>query len=190
MNALLTGQPGYGSDTNAQNLANIYNTYCRGGNQYTPRPSNQVDCGNGSSCPLGTTCCGTMCCGADHYCSRYGCTPQGARDCGNFYCNPGQKCALNGRGCYPEHVVDCGDYSCEPGLRCAASHRACLNYSDTDCGGYHCSAGQKCSSGRSCIPKDNMDCGAKSQISCDRGRKCSRDGKRLPSTGCGRLWKL
>jgi hypothetical protein len=37
----------------------------------------------------------------------YGCTPHGAVDCGNGFCNPGQQCSRGG-GCIPTGTVDCG----------------------------------------------------------------------------------
>jgi hypothetical protein len=60
-------------------------------------------------CPAGTQYCGNsnQCCNPGFYCSHYGCTPQGAMECGNHYCNPGYQCSRNG-GCIPQGKVDCG----------------------------------------------------------------------------------
>ena len=211
MNALLTGQPGPGSPQNAQELANIYNTFCLGGNRSTPRPSNQIDCGNGSSCPLETTCCGSMCCGSGSYCSQYGCTPNGAVECGGYYCQPGQKCAVNHNGCYPADVVDCGSHTCNPGYvcsrgagcvpentvdcgggsycqagtKCSRNSKRCDPEDAVDCGSHSCSAGMKCGSGDKCLGRDAVDCGGGD--SCDPGDKCSRGGGCVPkqSVDCG-----
>jgi hypothetical protein len=100
-----------------------------------------------SGCPGGYEACGNVCCGNGNYCSRYGCIARGSIECGGYYCQPGQKCARNGRGCYPEHVVDCGDYSCEPGNKCAIGRRGCL-------------------------PESTVDCGPKFNQTCDEGRIC------------------
>jgi len=126
-------------------------------------------------CPAGTSYCAdsNQCCNAGFYCSRYGCTPVGAVECGSHYCNPGQQCSRSG-GCLPAGSVDCGPYYCQPGQRCASGHVACLSQTDADCGSYHCSAGSKCASG-GCIPQSATDCGNKA--SCNNGLKCSRDGK-------------
>jgi hypothetical protein len=115
---------------------------------------NQVQQPQQPLCPAGTTYCANthQCCNPGFYCSHYGCTPQGAVECGNYYCQQGQ--------------------------RCASAHRACLTSNDTDCGGYHCSNGEKCGSHRNCLPRSAVDCGANSNIYCHEGSKCSRDGKR------------
>ena len=142
---------------------------CRNASQ---PPTNQIDCGNGGFCPIGTECCGSMCCSPGNFCSRYGCAPNGAIECGNHYCNPGQQCSRSG-GCQPAGSVDCGIYYCQPGERCASGHRACLSSTDTDCGGYHCSSGSKCSSA-GCLPEEATDCGNRTY--CRAEQKCSRDG--------------
>lgn len=125
-------------------------------------------------CPAGTEYCGNsnQCCNPGNYCSRYGCTPEGAVDCGNSYCNPGQQCSRSG-GCQPEGSVDCGPYYCQPGQRCGRSHRACLADDDTDCGGHHCGSGQQCARGGRCIPTGAVDCGPGKGY-CDQGKKCGR----------------
>ena len=130
-------------------------------------------------CPAGTTYCEhvNLCCGSGNYCSKYGCTPLGAVDCGNHYCKPGEQCSRSG-GCRPAGTVDCGAYYCQPGERCASNHRACLAQDDTDCGDYHCGAGYKCAiAARICVPKESVDCGLPTGASCPTGNKCSRDGK-------------
>jgi hypothetical protein len=59
-----------------------------------------------------------LCCNVGFHCSKYGCTPDGATDCGGYYCNPGQKCAT-GNGCLTPEADDCGDgKSCKAGTRC------------------------------------------------------------------------
>ena len=173
------GGPGYGVPQRAEELANIYNTYCHGGQQQTPAPQQSI-------CPSETSYCANsnQCCNVGSYCSHYGCTPNGAVECGTHYCDPGQQCSRSG-GCQPAGSVDCGEYYCQPGQRCGSNHRACLNASDVDCGTYSCTAGNKCSSG-GCIPQTATDCGNKSY--CKDGLKCSRTGKScLPSDAvdCG-----
>ena len=64
-----------------------------------------------SICPADYTYCANVhkCCGAGSYCSKYGCTPHGADDCGNGFCNPGTRCWTA-----PEDVIDLrrGEITC------------------------------------------------------------------------------
>lgn len=136
--------------------------------------SNVNRCPNGGTCQLNQTCCGNMCCGSGSYCSIYGCTPNGAIQCGNGFCNPGLQCTRNGR-CIPAGTIDCGNWYCQPGQRCGSSHNNCLNEGETDCGSYTCRSGYKCSSS-GCIDEDAVDCGNKTF--CRAGTKCSRGGKK------------
>lgn len=139
MNRLMSGMGGPGNYSGgAEELANIYNTYCLGGGQ--PQQSY-------SGCPANTQQCGNLCCGGGNVCSRHGCIPQEAADCGNYWCNPGQKCAINGRGCFSQDVVDCGEYSCGSDRKCALGWRGCLQQDDVDCGPRlreSCPAGSRC----------------------------------------------
>jgi hypothetical protein len=169
LSRLLSGMGGPGNYSGgAEDLANIYNTYCQGG-QSSPQPQQ-------SSCPAGNEECGNYCCGSGNYCSRYGCIARGSIECGGWHCDPGQQCSrLQGR-CLPAGKIDCGAYYCDQGQVCGRAHRACLASSDIDCGGHHCSAGQKCASGNKCIPEKAADCGAGKGY-CNDG-KCSRDGNR------------
>jgi hypothetical protein len=168
LSSLLSGMGGPGNYSGgAEDLANIYNTYCQGGR--SPQPQQ-------SACPEGKEECGNYCCGSGNYCSRYGCIARGSIECGGWHCDPGQQCSrLQGR-CLPAGKVDCGAYYCEQGNVCGRAHRACLASNDIDCGGHHCSAGQKCASGNRCIPEKAADCGAGKGY-CSDG-KCSRDGNR------------
>ncbi len=72
-------------------------------------------------CPTGTSYCANTnrCCNnSGSYCSKYGCTPYGAVDCGTTYCNPGQACTSNG-GCMPAGAQECSDGTyCKAGKRC------------------------------------------------------------------------
>jgi hypothetical protein len=79
-------------------------------------------CGSGRYCPPGAHCCGFTCCGADQACSRFGCIPADAVDCGEYFCNPGMKCASGWRACIANDVVDCGN-----GLYCAAGSFCCAS---------------------------------------------------------------
>lgn len=153
--------------------ASIYG--CQGSSVSPPQNSQLRYCENGGACRLDQTCCGDRCCNQGSYCTRFGCTPIGAIDCGAYYCKPGEKCARNRRGCYPNEVVDCGDYSCQPGQRCAMALRACLSEADTDCGAHICPAGYYCGSHNTCTKIGDDDCGNGS--SCPSDNKCSRDGK-------------
>lgn len=140
-----------------------------------------------SICPARTTYCASvnLCCGAGNYCSKYGCTPVGAIECGGHYCNPGQQCSRSG-GCQPAGAVDCGDYYCKSGERCASGQRACLAQGDTDCGTHTCRSGFYCGSNKSCLADGSNDCG--NGTSCAAGSKCSSDGRRcIPSDNaeCG-----
>ena len=67
-------------------------TYATYGVPCSQRQGGLVWCSSTSYCQPGQTCCGSRCCGPDFYCSRYGCTPHGAVDCGNGFCNPGHSC--------------------------------------------------------------------------------------------------
>jgi hypothetical protein len=141
-------------------------------------------------CPAGTEYCGNsnQCCTAGFYCSRYGCTPQGAVDCGTHYCNPGQQCTSNGQ-CMPAGMIDCGPHStiyCTPGTKCSSDGKRCLAHDEVDCGSHSCSAGSTCGSRNSCLPAGHADCG--NGTSCGPGWKCSKDTKRcVPqnATDCG-----
>lgn len=66
------GGPGYGVPQRAEELANIYNTYCHGGQQQTPAPQQSI-------CPSETSYCANsnQCCNVGSYCSHYGCTRMG-----------------------------------------------------------------------------------------------------------------
>lgn len=90
-----------------------------------------------SRCPSGASYCANvnLCCNPGFYCSKYGCAPHGAVECGGWYCNPGYKCArVASRGCLPNDASECGD-------------------------GKRCGAGYKCSRGGGCVPQDAVDCG-------------------------------
>jgi hypothetical protein len=99
-------------------------------------------------CPSGTEYCGNsnQCCNAGFYCSRYGCTPHGAIECGGHFCYPGQQCSNSG-GCIPAGSVDCGPYYCQSGQKCGNGWRACLAEAANDCGPRYktsCEAGKIC----------------------------------------------
>ena len=116
-----------------------------------------------SACQPGHQQCGDWCCAPGNYCSKYGCTPQGAVDCGTGYCNPGQACTSNG-GCMPAGNTECGNHSCNPGDFCGSRF--------------------------SCMPVGAADCGSGS--SCPAGNKCARDGAALPCARYCRLrqWQV
>lgn len=100
MNQLLSGMGGPGVYSGgAENLANIYNTYCLGGQRQYQPPQQQVGdyCANGITCPVGSRC--SVMPGR--------CVPNGTVDCGAYYCQPGNKCGSAG-GCISEATVDCG----------------------------------------------------------------------------------
>ena len=125
LNELLSSGPGALGPDQAGGLASWYNQNCHGGGQSEPQQP---------MCPAGTTYCSNanLCCGSDQYCSRYGCTPIGAIECGNYYCNPGQLCSRGG-GCHPQGTIDCGNYYCQEDERCGSGFRGCLSPSDVDC---------------------------------------------------------
>ena len=132
-------------------LASGWPTITCGG--YQQQPSG-VNCGYGYVCPEGTTCCGTMCCNEGYYCSKYGCTPYGAVDCGRSYCLPGQQCSVGG-SCIPAGTVDCGSYYCQPNEKCAIGRRGCLPSNVVDCGptvNGTCEPGQVCWTAPADIP--------------------------------------
>lgn len=90
--------------------------WCDGGGR--SQSGNVVWCSNGKYCQPGQTCCGNSCCSSGSQCTRFGCTPYGAIDCGSYYCNPGDKCSRGG-GCIRADVVDCGDgRTCPAGTVC------------------------------------------------------------------------
>jgi hypothetical protein len=128
-----------------------------------------------SICPPDTTYCpnANLCCGSGKYCSRYGCTPYGAVECGNGYCQPGQQCSKRG-GCMPEGSVECGSYYCEQGQRCGKTRRVCLAHDQVDCDSYICNPGSKCGSGNKCLGADVVDCGG--GRSCPSGNVCLNGG--------------
>jgi hypothetical protein len=134
-----------------------------------------------SICPSGYSYCGTsnMCCGAGSYCSKYGCTPIGAVDCGTGFCNPGQACRSDGR-CMPAGDTECGDHSCSAGYHCG-SRNSCIANGAADCGnGTSCSGGNKCSrDGKHCISQDTVDCGnhfCSAGFRCGSGNQCLASG--------------
>lgn len=112
-----------------------------------------------SICPAGTAICGSICCNDGSYCSRYGCTPHGAVDCGTGYCSPGTKCG-SGNKCLNEDDIDCGGgRSCSAGNK-GALGGGCVPEDKVDCSGYHCDQDKKCGKGwRGCVPADAVDCG-------------------------------
>lgn len=139
-----------------------------------------------SICPAGTSYCGVSgaCCGSGTYCSKYGCTPVGAVDCGSGFCNPGQVCTSNGH-CMPAGNTECGDQSCKPGYYCG-SRNSCMPSGAADCGnGTSCSAGNKCTrDGRHCIPQNTVDCGSHfcaAGSTCGSGNQCIAAG----ASDCG-----
>jgi hypothetical protein len=143
----------------------------------TPPPSN---------CPAGSSYCANSgaCCGSGLYCSKYGCTPLGAVDCGTGFCNPGQVCTSNGR-CMPAGESECGDHSCKPGSYCGSRH-TCMQNGTADCGnGSTCPAGNKCTRDRAhCISQDMVDCGSHF---CGPGLRCGSGNQCLAAsaTDCG-----
>jgi hypothetical protein len=175
-------------------------------------PSDRVYCSDtGGSCSLGQTCCGTQCCNAGNFCSRFGCVPQGVADCGSYWCHPGQTCMTGnkcmplgntdcrngttcapgyvcsrGHGCIPENAADCGGgIHCPSGNKCSADKKRCMSLDAIDCGSHSCSAGQKCGSGNTCLARDAVDCGG--GRSCTAGNKCTSDNKCIPKdyADCG-----
>ena len=121
-------------------------------------------CNDGGTCPVGTRCSW----------SPGKCVPVGKVDCGNYNCEPGERCAADKRyrACLRADQVDCGSYTCEAGQRCGRRHRACLASGETDCGGYSCGPGTKCSRvGKRCLALDEVDCG---KYTCPAGNKCVR----------------
>lgn len=114
-----------------------------------------------SLCPVGTSYCGNsnQCCNPGFYCSHYGCTPEGAVECGGHYCNPGQQCSRSG-GCIPVGSVDCGPYYCQSGQKCAIGRRGCL-------------------------PEDVVDCGPKVNGTCEHGKVCWTASYELPGVKKG-----
>ena len=105
-------------------------------------------------CPANTQECGDVCCNAGFFCSKFGCAPHGAVDCGAGYCNPGQKCSRNG-GCIAQDRVDCGNYNCPENSKCGSGWRGCVPHEAVDCGpvsgkGY-CDAGHVCTKDNKCI---------------------------------------
>ena len=93
--------------------------------------SGRVQCGEGYTCPAGTTCRGNQCCG---YCSTYGCIPVGSDECRGYSYRPGYKC-VSGRRCILADDVDCGNgKSCSAGNICLSN--GCYDESEvTYCGG-------------------------------------------------------
>src|SRR5665213_1405882 len=110
MNQLLSGMGGPGVYSGgAGDLANIYNTYCHGG-QRQQNPQQQVGdyCSNGGTCPVGTRC------------SQFSntCVPDGMVDCGSYSCQPGNKCSSGGT-CIAQDTLDCGrGLYCQGGAVC------------------------------------------------------------------------
>ena len=137
-------------------------------------------------CPAGTGYCAEshQCCNPGFYCSRYGCTPVGAVECGGYYCNPGMACMSGGR-CMPAGNTECGNHTCYPGYYCG-SRNSCLAEGSNDCGnGASCPAGNKCSrNGQKCLAQDTVDCGS---FFCNAGAKCGSGNKCLAMTDvdCG-----
>ena len=131
---------------------------------------NVVWCSQTAYCQQGQTCCGDRCCSRGSYCSKYGCTPDGAVDCGTGYCNPGQKCA-SGNRCIDQGADDCGDRrSCGPGFKCAGESNCVVDeaYCGPEC---HCKPGYKASQFiKGCVSKESVDCGY--GYSCDSGLVC------------------
>ena len=154
-----------------------------------------------SICPAGYSYCGVsnMCCGAGNYCSKYGCTPIGAVDCGTGFCNQGQACTRDGHcmpagntecgnhscssgyfcgsrdNCMANGVVDCGNgASCPAGNKCSRDGTHCISQDTVDCSSHFCSPGQKCGSNNSCLMQDAVDCGG--GRSCPTGKVCVNGG--------------
>lgn len=192
MNQLLSGMGGPGNYSGgAENLADIYNRYCQGG-QPAPQQSQEVGdyCSNGGTCPPGTQCsslpgrcfpsgnvdCGHYNCSPGSYCgSGNTCLAQGSDDCGGGRsCKPGSTCSRRGNMCLSEGSVDCGSYSCNAGSKCAKTGNTCLAADAVDCGSYQCQAGSKCGSGSKCLGQADVDCGGGK--SCPAGNICLKGG--------------
>lgn len=93
---------------------------CIPGSAYQqPRyPKGAVICGSGRYCQESQTCCGNKCCAANSFCSKFGCVPAGAIDCGTHACPSGRKCGSSGT-CLALDAVDCGTgKSCPAGKAC------------------------------------------------------------------------
>ena len=158
---LLTSTPWEMGPGQAEQLTNFYNTYCHGGGAGLQSLPPQ------SVCPLNTTYCSNtnQCCNPGFYCSRYGCTPDGAIECGSYYCKRGQACASDGK-CMMAGDVDCGN-----GKTCPAEHictnDGCLSRKAARV----CSSGSYCNEDEVCTAKGTCLSNASPRI-CHDGRIC------------------
>ena len=200
MNQLLNSGVGVMGPGGADQLANIYNTYCMGGAsqpQYQQAPTiecpagmapgsgqrcmqiGSIDCGNGTSCPAGNVCInnGTQCLPRS--------SGRVCRD-GSSYCNEGSICTNEGTCLSVASARVCSEHQyCNDGFKCAGAGR-CIPEQNTECGSNSCTPGFYCGSNSVCMRAGSDDCG--NGTSCASGTTCSRNHRMCLASGevdCG-----
>jgi hypothetical protein len=113
-----------------------------------------------TSCPRGTTACGTICCKTGTTCcNQVGFHPFCAT--GAVTCGGTQTCCKTGPSpfCVPRGQTCCGSTSCRSGQTCCntSSRPFCVTTGRTCCGGASCGRGETCCNNTVCC-QPNQSC--------------------------------
>ena len=133
----------------------------------------QVDCGNGSYCPVGNVCLQGGSCG-----ERVQVPPGGTQTSTGSWCEPNfREHKFKAGTCMPQTYVDCRDGTiCGPGYTCG-SDGLCQGPPPTgpECGRGRCPAGRSCNSVGNCVNLTYyQDCG--NGVTCTRAQSCTQRG--------------